>query len=185
MKGAVIIILLAIGAWYSAYYCKKQRKFYDMRSREVAGEVISWDKHIGSSGRFKETYYDIEVLAENGETYRISTTNPKAGKYKKKREIVLLVPCDPGGESGDTMESLIAKERSGTITDQEFEQLCALREIKEAKQEAAAELVETSRQLTIIKEDKKSGGEYWLSVGTGIFLTAFAVLWIVAEILSP
>ena len=73
INGIIAIALLTFGAWYSVYECRKRKKFYDKYAEELSGEVVTWSKHLGYNGRYKQTYYVLDVLAENGETYHIST----------------------------------------------------------------------------------------------------------------
>lgn len=185
MEALVIIALLAAGAWFSAYHCRKQQKFYNEHAEELSGEVISWDSRKVVKGRYRETVYELEIFAENGETYRISTSNGKARKYKNRRDITILVPrgADPD-EGFDYLDELIAKEKSGSLTELETEKLRLMREIEEQRGKVVSALNAGAKRLTIIKEDKKSSFELWLSVFMGVVLTALLVVILITYIAS-
>ena len=61
-------------------------------AEELRAEVLSWNQYTGWSGRTGWKYYELIVRAENGKTYKIQTDNSKARKYKKRTDIVILVP---------------------------------------------------------------------------------------------
>lgn len=61
-------------------------------AEELRAEVLSWNQYTGWGGRTGWKYYELIVRAENGRTYKIQTDNSKARKYKKRTDIVILVP---------------------------------------------------------------------------------------------
>ena len=181
----IILILMAAGAWFSAYHCRKMQRFYNEHAREVSGQVVSWEKKRRSSGRYMETCYDMEVLTPDGESCYISSTSRKARKYEHQRDIVLLVPEGvTGSVDNKILQELIMKELSGKITDEEAEKLSVFREIETARQQAESVLADTSQRLTIIKEDNRYGRDLKLSVVMGALLSALAVIWIILQIYS-
>ena len=181
----IILILVAAGAWFSAYHCRKMQRIYNEHAREVYGQVVSWEKKRRSSGRHMETCYDMEVLTPDGESYYISSTSRNARKYEHQRDIVLLVPEGVSGSvDNKILQELIMKELSGKITDEEAEKLSVFREIETARQQAEGVLADTSQRLTIIKEDNRYGRDLKISVVTGALLSALAVIWIILQICS-
>ncbi|GEM_PF-1861386 len=181
----IILILVAAGAWLSAYHCRKMQRIYNEHAREVYGQVVSWEKKRRSSGRHMETCYDMEVLTPDGESYYISSTSRNARKYEHQRDIVLLVPDGVSGSvDNKILQDLIMKELSGKITDDEAEKLSMFREIDAACQQAESVLADTSQRLTIIKEDNRYAKDLKLSVVMGALLSALAVIWIILQICS-
>lgn len=95
MDPILIISILLVGStglWIGIYCYKNKRKFYRNYASKLSGEVVSWSIHNESNEVYTETYYDIDVLAENGQIYQLSTNCNKALKYKNKRDIVIMVP---------------------------------------------------------------------------------------------
>lgn len=80
----LIVEILCIKNGISSY---KQMRFYKENAEEAEGEVVLWNERSGRSG----IYYELEVEA-NGKTYKITTSNPKAKKYRKKSRIIILAP---------------------------------------------------------------------------------------------
>ena len=71
----------------------RRRKFYQEECELLSGEVLFWGRHVEGAGRTARTFYDIDVLAENGKMYRCSVADMKARKYRKrKKDIEILVP---------------------------------------------------------------------------------------------
>ena len=164
----LIFYVLAALSYFSAYHCRKQRKFYMQQASEITGEVISWNRHREDRGRYQETVYDLEVLAVNGQTYKISTANGKARKYKKRHDITIIVPDIPSVRENTQIQVHMQTANA--------EQLEMLKEIDRNMQEAEAQLHRISDQhLVIIKEDLKSNFEFGLSVFMGVIFTVLGI----------
>ena len=167
---------IAILSWVNAYHCHKQRKFYLNNASEVQGTVTSYNKWTSSYSKYSIKNYDIDVDAENGQTYHISTQNRKARKYRKKTDITLLVP--------DIADSTPVNDISERL---ELEQKYMRRYDDEQKAQMMADLTYFRKEMAsfiersvIIKEDLKSIAEFVLSIFFGVLFSAATVFLIYA-----
>ena len=167
---------IAALSWINAYNCRKQRKFYLNNASEVQGTVTSYNKWVNKYGRFSTTNYDIDVDADNGNTYHISTQNRKARKYRKKTDITLLVP--------DVSDPIPVEDISERL---ELEQKYMRRYNDEQKAQMMADLTYYRKEMAsfiersvIIKEDLKSIAEFVLSIFFGLLFSAASVFLIYA-----
>ena len=90
----IIIALCFVGAHY---YRKRINGLKN--AEELHAEIISWNQFTGWRGQPGWKYYELIVRAENGKTYKITTDNSKAKKYKKRTDVTILVP--PGALSAE------------------------------------------------------------------------------------
>ena len=167
---------IAILSWCNAYHCHKQRKFYLNNASEVQGTVTSYNKWVTKYSKYSTTNYDIDVDADNGNTYHISTQNRKARKYRKKTDITLLVP--------DIENSVPVNDISERL---ELEQKYMRRYDDEQKAQMMADLTYFRKEMAsfiersvIIKEDLKSIAEFVLSIFFGVLFSAASVFLIYA-----
>ena len=86
----LILCIIACRLTISIY---KQRKFYRSAGVEVFGTVLHWNRKKVNYDKMYPVHYELEVEA-NGQQYFIETANPKARKYKKKTDIILIM-IDP------------------------------------------------------------------------------------------
>lgn len=144
----LIIEILCVKNGISSY---KQMKFYEENAEETEGKVVLWNERSSKDG----TYYELEVEA-NDKTYKITTSNPKAKKYKNKMNIIIFAPKE--FQIPESVRNKLQKDASEKF--EQFEKLDA--ELKRTK-------------LTIIKEDMRGIKNIRFSV---IFGTLFLVIYI-------
>ena len=65
----MLFILSGISLWQYSI-AKRKRKFYHEECDLLSGKVVFWGSHIDRKCNSAKTSYDIDVLAENGKTYR-------------------------------------------------------------------------------------------------------------------
>ena len=88
----MLAFILLIGLCFYGAHHYRLRIDRLKNAEELRGEVLSWNQYTGWGGRTGWKYYELIVRAENGKTYKIQTDNSKARKYKKRTDIVILVP---------------------------------------------------------------------------------------------
>lgn len=164
----IIFYLMAILFIYGAYHIYKRKKFYDKNAHELAGEVISFEKHSSNN----QTVYNIEVLAEDGKTYNVSSSNGKAKKYKKQRDIIIIVPNDITDDIEDMTSHL--HEISENDDELDAEKIAMLNEIDKQMEIIGNRMREMSDKLVIIKEDK-SLSDFVLLLVMGILFAVLAL----------
>ena len=169
---------LAAGCWISLAGCIKKKKIYsEDKITVLSGQVLSWSKHKEPWGRSQETYYDIEVFAEDGETYNISTPSRKARKYKNMSNINIVVPV--GFKKSDDADIYKVIEENGEIDKLSDEDLNKLNEIRKMQNDIKTIKNNISSKVIRIEEDSKFTAEFWLSLILGIIFTVLELIIII------
>ena len=170
-------------SFYNANQCRKIRKFYLNHSREVHGTITSFYEWVDQSRSYKSydvKYYDIDVAADDGRIYHISTDNRKARKYKYRTNIFLLVPDQYDAVyENDTAERLV-NEKQKMIRNGEHMKAMEIEDDILLHQELTKELLTYLGKSVIIKDELRSNAEYALSIFLGVFFTAFTIMLIYA-----
>lgn len=177
----LILGILSAVSWYCVYSCIKQKKIYSKYGHEESGVVISWDKHLVDKGRYKEYYYDIDVLSERGEKYHITTADRSARKYKNRSDIVIIVPDLIKNENQDYFDELKYKESYGMLDKLESKKLEAYNMLDEAQQQLNKIVKEN---MVIIKNERKRIIEIVASVFVGIFFSSLLIFSLIAMFLE-
>lgn len=169
----IVILLCFFGA---AYYRKLYRK--QKTAHELHGEVVSFAEFTGWRGQSGWKWYELTVEAE-GKTYKIRTDNTKAKRYRKQKDIVILVP-----------ETELA---FAVLTEYpQWQQLAAADPEGAAEVEAAAKRLDAKIASpdapgyptdVIIREDKKKAWHIWFLFIAGVCFTLLLILAILGELL--
>lgn len=112
------LIPLCALCFFGAHYYRLQKKTYETKSREVNAIVVSWQKYKKDMGKYKETWYCLEVQTSDGQMYRIETPNRKARKYKENNYIVILVPMvtlEKYAEDKYDLPVIIKEDKKSTV----------------------------------------------------------------------
>lgn len=176
MWALVFLILLCFfgAAHYQRLY--KQQK----TARKLHGEALSVQEYYGWHGNAGVRYYELIVAAE-GKHYKIRTANPKAKRYRKRRDVVILVP---------EIEPVLMQ-----FTESKSWQREAARDPEGAARTAEA-LRQTDEKIfwddtpgqpthVIIQEDRKSAWQIWFLWIAGGCFSLLLILLVIAELMEP
>ena len=176
----MILMLIMAGTFiYTAYAYYKKLKFYLEHGREVAGEVLFFEKRRGWKGRKYYTYYMLKVAAE-GREYLIETNNPKARKYGKQTDIVLFVPEeieDPLSEENLAFFGVKTPEERAKIAD-------FYTQSPDMERELDRITTHMRTNMAIIKEDLPGLGVIIFIAVFGAFLLALAVIPVIEALIK-
>jgi len=146
----LVFLFMAFFCFLTVHSSIATRKLYNNDYEELSGEVVSFDRHYRKKGRKTDVFYDIEVYAENGRTYKISTKSIKGRKYRNKKNVVILVPDDykePAYEEDNALiDSLINEWTSRKESDTDEKELISV--------------LNSLKEINRMSGYKKSGG-YW------------------------
>lgn len=167
----MILMLIMAGMFiYTAYGYYKKVKLYLEHGREVAGEVLFFEKRRGWKGKNNYPYYMLKVAAE-GREYLIETKNSKARKYGKQTDIVIFVPEEIDPLSEDFLAFFGAKTP---------EEQAKIADFYAQSQDMERELDRINTQMrtnqAIIKEDMPRPGSIIFVAVFGALLLAIAVI---------
>ncbi|MBR6420922.1 MAG: hypothetical protein IKS42_11345 [Oscillospiraceae bacterium] len=173
----ILLLILAGLCIYTAYAYNKKRKFYLEHGREIAGEVLFFEKRRGWKGQKNFPYYMLKVAAE-GREYLIETNNPKARKYGKQTDIVLFVPEeieDPLSEENLAFFGAKTPEERAKIAD-------FYTQSPDMERELDRITTHMRTNMAIIKEDLPGLGVIIFIAVFGAFLLALAVIPVIKAI---
>ncbi len=109
----LFLIFLTVLCFVGMAYHLKRRKFYQENAKELHGEVVSWEKKRDTRGNVS---YALEVLAEDGEHYHV--TSYLAAKYRRKTDVVILVPEAEEMDKLDTLQEQLREKMQGLELDE-------------------------------------------------------------------
>lgn len=168
----MILMLIMAGMFiYTAYGYYKKVKLYLEHGREVAGEVLFFEKRRGWKGQNNYPYYMLKVAAE-GREYLIETKNSKARKYGKQTDIVIFVP--------EEIDNPLSEENLAFFGAKTPEERAQIADFFAQSQDMERELDRINTQMrttrAIIKEDMpRPGGIIFVAV-FGALLMALGVI---------
>ncbi len=171
----LLLSLLAALCFIGMAYHMKRRKFYQKNAKELHGEVVSWEKKRDARGNVS---YELEVLAEDGEHYHV--TSYHAAKYRRKTDVVILVPEAEDLDKLDTLqEQLREKMQELDLDEKQREEMLQMSE----KWEENRRSFQAARSKLAILSEQYQGDrrDAFLLLFFGCFFMALAVLWLVAE----
>lgn len=166
-----ITVLCFLGAWHYHKLYRLQKT-----AQELRGEVVSFAEYRGWRGQSGWKYYELIVEAD-GKTYKIRTDNTKARKYRKQRDVVILVP---------EIEPVFGK----------FAEHPDFRHAAEQDPEGAAKAEQALRQMDemiarsdhsayptqiIIREDRKQAWQVWFLTAAGVCFAALLLIYVISE----
>ena len=171
--------IIPLLSFYNANQCRKIRKFYLNHSREVHGTITSFYEWVDQSRTYKDydvKYYDIDVAADDGRTYHISTDNRKARKYKYRTHIFLLVPDQYDAVYENDTADRLSNEQQNMIRNGNHKKAMELEDDILLHQELTKELLTYLGKSVIIKDELRSNAEYALSIFLGVVFSAVTIL---------